>query len=184
VHDVEHGVVGPGLVEEVAVDGPHGAALLHHHDGPGARPFQPLGRDRGGIVRRAGGHVLDVAAHEGAGVPLDRQAEGHPVHLAVDVVVHLAEAVQLEQARCPGAEVSEGVEAVDDDRAVGIELAGPLPRQLPGMDVDRPRQVGLAVLLLLEDLEDLGAGLDELLGPAAVDALEHWLLLGGRRPGG
>jgi hypothetical protein len=73
------------------------------------------------------------------------QSGRQPVELAGFVVVYSGEPEVLEPPRGSGAQVSGGVPAVHDDRAVGIEEAASFTLQHAKGQADRSREVILLV---------------------------------------
>ena len=78
----------------------------------------------------AGGHVLpyDVTSTEDMlQLAFPRQTAGKPINLAGDIVEHLGEAEALEPPRGSGAQVSDGVVAIDDNRHIALQIRRRLP---------------------------------------------------------
>jgi hypothetical protein len=149
-------------------------AVVVHDDAhvPGAEPtLETVGRLVGSGRRRVG---VDTVADRVAArcTPHARQARREPIHLAGGVVVDLPEAEALEPARGSGAQVSQGVGAVDDHRAVASEPIG-LGREIGERDVDRARDVLPFVGTRLEDVDELSAVPDKRSNTVSIEGCRH-----------
>ena len=89
--------------------------------------------------------------------PFGRQARSQPVPDARLVVIDFAEPQRLEPARGPWTEVSSRVRAVHDDRPMGIEALARLGFDPSQREVDRSRQMVLAVLPRRQHVDNLRA---------------------------
>lgn len=118
------------------------------------------------------------------GIALYRQTVCEPVFLARDIVGDLGETELLEPPRGSGAEISLIVVAVDEHRPFAVELTLSTLVELPQGDTDRPGEVYLPELRLLENLDDLRTSSDQIVGLTTFDEGGHTRELPGPRNGG
>jgi hypothetical protein len=156
------------------------AAIIDHDAKRG--PVAETTAHRPNLFGEVTGWDVRVHSTEDAGLgwagPLGGPSGCDPVDLAGGVVVDATEAELFEPPRGPGAHVSKGIPAVDDDWSGWVEDSDGAAIELFEGHVDRSRKMFLGVLFRGEDLHELGCAVEE---PAQLvtvdrDGHEHFLV--------